>query len=69
MFNINVFNQCENSEDILMTIDNWQQVHPLLKTIPVDWGYTIPYGLLHAPKPSPTVRRFLDAVQTVWPRE
>ena len=69
MFNINVFNQCENSEDILMTIDNWQQVHPLLKTIPVDWGYTIPYGLLHAPKPSPTIRRFLDAVQTVWPRE
>ena len=39
MFNINVFNQCENSEDILMTIDNWRQVHPLLKTIPVDWSY------------------------------
>ena len=66
MFNINVFNQCENSEDILMTIDNWRQVHPLLKTIPVDWNYTIPYGLLHSPRPTPTVRRFLKAVQTVY---
>lgn len=66
MFNINVFNQCENSEDILMTIDNWRQVHPLLKTIPVDWSYTIPYGLLHSPRPTPTVRRFLKAVQTVY---
>lgn len=62
---INVFNQCENSEDIMMTIDNWKNIHPLLKTIPVDWNYTIPFGLLHAPRPSDTVRSFLTAVKTV----
>ena len=65
-FSIQVFNQCENSEDIMMTIDNWKNIHPLLKTIPVDWNYTIPFGLLHAPKPSATVKRFLDAVRTVF---
>ena len=65
MFNINVFNQCENSEDVLMTIDNWRQVHPLLKIIPVDWNYTIPFGLLHSPHPAPTVKRFLNAVRSV----
>ncbi|WP_300298264.1 LysR family transcriptional regulator [uncultured Intestinimonas sp.] len=65
MFNINVFDQCENSEDVLMTIDNWRSVHPLLKTIPVEWSYTIPFGLLHSPRPSPTVKRFLSAVRTV----
>jgi DNA-binding transcriptional LysR family regulator len=64
-FSINVFNQCENSEDIMMTIENWKNVHPLLKTIPVDWRYTIPFGLLHSPTPSNTVRRFLNAVKTV----
>ena len=48
-----------------MTIDNWRQVHPLLKIIPVDWNYTIPYGLLHSPRPTPTVKRFLDAVKRV----
>ena len=53
-FSIQVFNQCENSRDIMMTIDNWKNVHPLLKTVPVDWSYTIPFGLLHAPRPSAT---------------
>ena len=61
----NHFDQCENSEDVLMTIDNWRSVHPLLKTIPVEWSYTIPFGLLHSPRPSPTVKRFLSAVRTV----
>ena len=52
-----------------MTIDNWRSVHPLLKTIPVDWSYTIPFGLLHSPNPSATVRRFLSAVRTVFDRK
>ena len=63
---INIFNQCENSNDILMTIDNWKNIHPLLKTIPVDWDYTVPFGLFHSPKPSATVKRFLKAVKTVY---
>ena len=46
-----------------MTIDNWGHIHPLLKTLPVDWDYTIPFGLLHAPKPSAVVKQFLKAVQ------
>ena len=62
---INVFNQCENSEDIMMTIDNWKNIHALLKTIPVDWNYTIPFGLLHSPRPSETVQSFLNAVKAV----
>ena len=43
----------------------WQYVHPLLKILPVDWKYTIPYGLLHAPEPSPVVRKFLQAVDKI----
>lgn len=62
---INVFNQCENSEDIMMTIDNWRHIHPLLKTIPVEWSHTIPFGIFHSPRPSDTVRSFLNAVRTV----
>ena len=64
-YNLSVFNQCENSNDILMTIDTWKNVHPLLKILPVEWKYTIPFGLLHAPQPDETVRHFLDAVQKI----
>lgn len=65
-FTIHVFNRCEDSEDIMIAINSWQNVHPMLKLIPVDWDYTVSFGLLHAPEPSDTVRRFLDAVKTVF---
>lgn len=65
MFTLNAFNQCENSDNLMICIDNWANVHPLLKVLPVDWNYTIPFGLLHSPKPSETVKRFLDAVKKI----
>lgn len=64
-YNVGVFNQCENSNDILMAVGSWASVHPLLKIIPVEWDYTIPFGLLHSPTPSSTVRRVLEVVQAV----
>lgn len=62
-YDVSVFNRCENNNYLLMAIENWRYVHPLLKILPVDWGYTIPFGLLHAPQPAPAVQKFLDAVQ------
>lgn len=64
-YNVSIFNQCENSNDILMAIDSWQSVHPLLKIIPVEWDYTIPFGLLHSPEPTKTVYEFLSIIQTI----
>lgn len=62
-YNMTVFNRCENSEDILLAIPGWANVHPLLKVIPVEWEHSIPYGLLHSPQPSAIVSRFLTAAQ------
>ena len=62
-YDVGVFNRCENNNYLLMAVENWRYVHPLLKILPVDWGYTIPFGLLHAPKPTPEIQRFLKAVQ------
>lgn len=64
-YNVEIFNRCENSNDILMAVERWANVHPLLKIIPVEWDHFIPYGLLHSPAPSQTVSRFLSAIQTV----
>ena len=30
-YNVNIFNQCENSDNILITTDTWKGIHPLLK--------------------------------------
>lgn len=62
-YNMDAFNQCENNNCVLMAVPKWQYVHPLLKILPVEWNYTIPYGLLHSPQPSPVVKQFLRAVK------
>lgn len=62
-YDVAAFNQCENNNCVLMAVENWRYVHPLLKILPVDWGYTIPFGLLHSPNPSLAVAEFLRAVK------
>lgn len=64
-YSMNIFNRCENSNDVLLAIPGWANVHPLLKVIPVEWDHTIPYGLLHSSQPAETVKQFLAAAQTV----
>lgn len=64
-YSVEMFNRCENSNDILLAVQAWDNVHPLLKVIPVAWEHAIPYGLLHSPVPSAAVQRFLSAIQKV----
>lgn len=61
-YNVEVFNKCESENNILLTVEYWKNVHPLLKLIPVEWDYKIPYGFLHSPNPSSQVEAFLKAV-------
>lgn len=58
-YNIETFNQCENGKCLIMAIDGWQNVHPLLKVIPVNWRYEVPYGILHSPEPTKIVKKCL----------
>lgn len=65
IYSVEVFNRCENSNDVLLVVQAWDSVHPLLKVLPVEWDHSIPYGLLHSPTPSDTVQRFLSALHQV----
>ena len=65
-FQTSVFNECENHSNLMVYLrELWGNVHPLLKCVPVEWDYTIPFGLLHSPEPSPAVKQFLEAVKQV----
>ncbi len=64
-YSMDIFNRCESTNDVLLAIPGWVNVHPLLKMIPVDWNHSIPYGILHSPNPTPVVQRFLQAAAAV----
>lgn len=65
-YDVSVFNQCENNNYILMAVGAWKNVHPLLKILPVDWNYTIPFGLIFSPTPSEFVQTFIRSVAQIY---
>lgn len=60
-YDLSVFNRCAETENVLLTIECWQDVHPGLVTIPVNWDYSIPYGLLYSRSAPENVLRFVKA--------
>lgn len=62
-YDISVFNRCAQTGNVLLILDCWKEVHPALVSIPVDWDYSLPYGLLYALEPSEAVARFVEAVR------
>lgn len=64
-FEVGVFNQCEITGSVLMTVDHWKNVHPLLKIIPVRWDYTIPFGILYSNEPTTIIKRLIDAIKSI----
>lgn len=62
-YDLSVFNRCAETRNVLLTIECWQDVHPGLVSIPVDWDYSIPYGLLYSLDAPEDVHRFAEAVR------
>ena len=62
-YDISVFNRCAETENVLLTLECWKDVHPALVTIPVQWSYSIPYGLLYALHPREDVKRVVETVK------
>lgn len=60
-YTIDVFNECAREGRLMVTVEDWKNVHPQLKTIPVDWPYCMSLELVHSPEPSPDVAAFLHA--------
>lgn len=67
LYDVGIFNRCEQNNDILVSIKSWEMVHPLMKVIPVEWDddYTMPVGILYSPQPTEVVKRFLSALKEV----
>lgn len=64
-FDLSVFNRCAETGNVLLTIECWQEVHPGLVSIPVNWDYSIPYGLLYSLNAPEDVLRFVRAADNI----
>lgn len=62
---LNQFNHIVSSNDLMLSAECWSGVHPLLATLPVEWDYPFPYGLIYAKNPSKEVLQFIMAIGQV----
>ena len=65
LYNVKAFNRCENENEVLLAFKSWESVHPLIKIIPVEWDYTMPFGILHSKTPSDKVKRLIKAIRQI----
>lgn len=65
MFNLGAYNGAVQENVPIITVEGWEDVHPLLKIIPADWEYRIPFGILYSPAPTKQVKDFIGAMQKI----
>lgn len=66
-YDMSVFNRCAKTGNVLLTIECWKDVHPGLVSVPVDWDYSIPYGLLYSANADKDVLRFVQKTKELFP--
>ena len=62
-YDISVFNWCAENDTLLLNIECWKDIHPGLVTLPVNWDFALPFGLLYSKTPSDDALVFLEAVK------
>ncbi len=58
-----IFNECDKMNCLMETLDIWADIHPSLVTLPMEWDYKMPYGIVYAKSPSQAVHDFIAVVQ------
>lgn len=64
-FNLNAFNKAVKENVPIMAIDGWENIHPLLKIIPVKWDYSVPFGIMYSLNPTKQVEKFIQILKEI----
>lgn len=64
-YDMESFNACEEHGYMMEVPDTWAEVHPSIVTLPVEWDYDIPFGIVYAQKPSRIFARFMRIIDSI----
>lgn len=64
-FNLAAFNDAVKRNMAIISINGWENVHPLLKIVPSQIKVKVPYGIMYSLNPSKQVKQFIKAVKTI----
>ncbi len=64
-YGVDTFTMCEVNQYVLITQPVYSDIHTNLITIPLETGYTLPYGLIYANEPTAAAKKFIAAVKKI----
>lgn len=64
-YDMESFNACEEHGYMMEVPDTWAEVHPSIVTLPVEWDYEVPFGIVYAQRPSRAFSGFLGIIGAV----
>lgn len=64
-YDMEVFNRAAAAGEILLTLECWKDVSPLLRTIPCEWEDGIRFGILYEFNPRPGVLQIISAFREI----
>lgn len=63
-YDMEVFNACEQHGYLMEVPDTWAEVHPSIVTLPVEWEYEMPFGVIYVKKPSNAFKKFIQCIDS-----
>lgn len=63
-YDLEVFNACEQHGYLMEVPDTWAEVHPSIVTLPVEWEYEMPFGVIYVKKPSNAFKKFIQCIDS-----
>lgn len=64
-FTLSAYNRAVAENIPIITVEGWEDVHPLLKIIPADWEDSVPFGVFYSPKPTALVKKFIGLLSDI----
>lgn len=64
-YDIDTFNLCDSLNGLMLSIDLWENIHPLLLNIPLKTKYYVPYGLMYSLQPEKKIINFVTYLEKI----
>lgn len=62
-YNTNTFNRIVLDDEILLSLECWNEVQPSLKSIPLNEDFKMPFGIVYSSKASEKVSMFISLIK------
>ena len=62
-YDMTVFNRCAETDNVLISLDCWHDVHPGLITVPLEYPLSIPLVIMYAKNAPDDIKEFIKAAK------